>query len=162
MRDKWKNDIGIISPDFRKNELTPFFPFFLCSMTVILTAVIGCDNSRRRGISGKVYVDPEIDHSIILSGDIEQSEYKAVKDATVYLTFDKEGLRPIEGSEVKTTPSGAYYINTSKLPPSTEPSGCYYLIVKKKGYDVFSHPVAVGTMSSYQRNRILLSGRSKK
>jgi hypothetical protein len=129
----------------------------LCLLFAVSVLIHGCDDSKLRGISGKVYTDSELSRSIILSGDITENSYKPVVGADVLLTFDSSGLRIIAGSNVKTDSSGAYHINTTKLPPPTDPSGNYYLVVKKDGYETFVHAVRIGMMSSYQQNRVVLS-----
>jgi hypothetical protein len=118
--------------------------------------ILGCDNSKNRGIVGIVVSNPEADQSTIRHGiHIIQNDI-LIGGAKVYLAFDPQGREPIPGCEAESDAKGRYKIDTKNIPPPKSRSGDYYIVVQKEGYAFYVRPITIGVLSDYQVNTLAL------
>ena len=142
----------------------PRFPRICKACAVLIFVFFGSggriwsENSKTFPIRGQVLTPTrEIVGSYLLPTltDLGEGD-RALAGAKIYLAFDREGKRPVQGYDTRSDENGLYEIQTSGIPATDRQDAMYYLIVENDGFERISQKTGVRFMGRYLQNSAVL------
>lgn len=140
-----------------RNPNANYFRIFVCASFLSIGCFPGYQPGQEPPVVGQVRdgkVALDLEESYMVHGQFEDPNYPPIPNAIIYLAFDSQGRKPIEGFRATSDAKGWYRLEIRHLPPPQGPR--HYLVVEKKGYSRFIGMVVFSPYSNDRNNTVVL------